>query len=93
MSNPKFKVGQEVVCINKNENEWRVLLGAGAIVRPKRDEIYTVTGNIFTHGYWWISLKEFPDNYSFAEMFFEPVVRIEELKEILEQQPVEEHVS
>ena len=88
MNAPKFKNGQEVVCIAKEEG-WEIIKGSKPIIRPKRNEIYTVRKTICYRGFCWISLMEFPEEYVFDQNCFEPVVRIDELKEILEQQPEE----
>jgi hypothetical protein len=86
----RFKVGQEVVCIKKDG--WYILFGTGKLVTPIENEIYTVSNNILFNGDWFISLNELPSDYCFNQIHFEPVVRIDELIEILEQQPVEESI-
>ena len=93
MNAPKFKNGQEVVCV-VNDEAWEILAGnKREVMRPKKNEIYTVRLTVYHRGVCWISLMEFPEEYVFDQDCFEPVVRIDELKKILEQQPEEAHVS
>lgn len=91
MSAPKFRIGQEAVCIL---DEWYDLNG-DRTTGPKKNEIYTVTYVLKMPsrfpGYG-ISIEGFGDDI-FYEKYFEPVIRIDDLKAILEQQPEEAHVS
>jgi hypothetical protein len=93
MNGPKFKPGQEVVCV-VDPCKWSNFKGYIRLL-PKKNEIYTVDKIVYIQWLreWHISLIEISPDDGFSQQGFEPVVRIDELKEILEQQPVEEHVS
>lgn len=87
----RFKPGQKVVCVHKGD--WKSIVSGRTMndSKPEYNEIVTVKeykSIAFTTG---IQLTEYPTIHGevqiFQEKWFEPLMDITELTEILEQQP------
>jgi hypothetical protein len=82
----RFKPGQQVVC--RRDDKW-------SICGPADGDVVTVDSfSCKQQGYTFIFLKEwnvieFGLRVDFNERFFEPLMSISELTEILEHQPAE----
>ena|SRR5688500_539452 len=96
----RFKIGQQVVCINEGAwlqmNHFTLLQRIGLkrkkhFYGPKLNEIVTV---MFTNENLFICFREYqkltPHLNGYHEQYFEPLADISELESILKEQP--EHV-
>lgn len=80
----RFKPGQQVVCVASKKG-WND--GYKNIPGPLPNEVVTVDHYITDKI---LAVSEYPienDDYGFHERWFEPVMDIKELTEILESQP------
>lgn len=77
----RFKPGQEIVCTNHyGASELRAPF-------PKINSIY-IANEYYSDDF--LTLKNFYDSeWAYCERWFEPVADISELKEILNQKPIE----
>jgi hypothetical protein len=91
MSGQLFQIGQAVTPIS-DPTKWNTLETDEVKIRPKFGEVYHVSFYNQYGGYWWIALKELPQQNLFLQEGFAPVMGDEQLEKMLTEVMEEELV-